>query len=180
MFMFYNVCQWNLALVPRYTIGVRPRDTRCSFLHRIDKPCWLIKDLKAKIPLCNTLCTNLKTQIWWWWLYHVFCLLTSVGWFFDFLWFYSKNWKFWVFGRKSELRNDQFQVIKKSESKSWSVDPGIWKTSESKTTGSGYFNTLKELPGRPCWKCWETKVPTALCLESWAENSNFNKVHLNG
>jgi hypothetical protein len=42
MFMFYNVCQWNLALVPRYTIGVWPRDTRCSFLHRINKPCWLI------------------------------------------------------------------------------------------------------------------------------------------
>jgi hypothetical protein len=28
-------------------------------------------------------------------------------------------------GKKSELRNDQFQVFKKSESKSWSVDPGI-------------------------------------------------------
>jgi hypothetical protein len=180
MFMFYNVCQWNSALVPRYTIGVRPRDTRCSFLHRINKPCWLIKDLKAKIPLCNTLCTNLKTQIWWWWLYHVFWLLTSVGQLFDFLWFYSKNWKFWVLGKKSEWRNDQFQVLKNQNQRAGQLIQVFEKHQNQRTTGSGYFNTLKELPGRPCWKCRETKVPTALCLESWAESSNFTKVHLNG
>lgn len=166
MFMFYNVCQWHLALVPRYTIGVWPRDTRCSFLHRINKPCWLIKDLKAKTPLCNTLCTNLKTQIWWWWLYHVFCLLTSVGRFFDFLWFYSKNWKFWVFGKKSELRNDQFRVFKNQNQRASQLIQVFEKHQNQRTTGSGYFNTLKNCQGDPAGNAGRLRS-LQLCVLSW-------------
>ncbi len=128
--MFYNVCQWHLALVPRYTIGVWPRDTRCSFLHRINKPCWLIKDLKAKTPLCNTLCTNLKTQIWWWWLCHVFCLLTSVG---RFLWFSLILFK--------ELK--VLGIWEKIRIKKWPV-PGIKKTRiEELVSWSRYLKNIR-------------------------------------